>query len=145
MKHWLLCAMMAAGIGVAGGASAADPANPLVGDRWTFRPLIIVTPSVDNPDYQRMRGILASHHKAFEDRDMLLYTVENGEGERAGQPMTDAETTALLNALELDPHGELTTVLVGKDGGRKVQQTGPVDPMTIFDTIDRMPMRQAGD
>ncbi|QEL12912.1 DUF4174 domain-containing protein [Kushneria phosphatilytica] len=136
--------MMAAGMGAAGSAAAADPANPLIGDKWTFRPLIIVTPSVDNPDYQRMRGIIATRREAFEDRDMLLYTIENGEGERGGKPMTEAETTALLNALKLDPHGPLTTVLVGKDGGKKVQQTGFVDPMTIFDTIDRMPMRQAG-
>lgn len=43
----------------------------------------------------------------------------------------------------MNARGPLTTVLVGKDGGKKVQQEGFVDPRQLFDTIDNMPMRRA--
>ncbi|ARS54426.1 hypothetical protein B9G99_05305 [Kushneria konosiri] len=129
-----------------GGAQAGEinpAANPLLADKWQSRPLIMVTPSADNPDYERMRGIIETQRDAFNDREMVLYTVENGDGSKDGQALTEIETDALLDALGVNARGPLTTVLVGKDGGKKVQQEGFVDPRQLFDTIDNMPMRRA--
>ncbi|ART64703.1 hypothetical protein B9H00_09870 [Kushneria marisflavi] len=129
-----------------GGAQAGEinpAANPLLADKWQSRPLVVVTPSADNPDYERMRGIIETQRDAFNDREMVLYTVENGDGMKDGQALTKIETDAMLDALGLNARGPLTTVLVGKDGGKKVQQEGFVDPRQLFDTIDNMPMRRA--
>lgn len=147
MTHWIMPALLAAGLmSAASGAAAveADPAaNPLLSDQWRSRPLIMVTPSADNSDYERMRGIVETQRNAFNDRDMVLYTIENGTGMKEGQPLTENETRSMLAALGLSASGPLTAVLVGKDGGKKVQQEGFVDPRQLFDTIDRMPMRRA--
>ncbi|REC95167.1 DUF4174 domain-containing protein [Kushneria indalinina] len=145
MKHWLIPALLAAGL-TDGGAQAGESnpaANPLLADKWQSRPLVMVTPSTDNSDYERMRGIIETQRGAFNDREMVLYTVENGDGMKEGQPLTAAETGALLSSLDLNAHGPLTTVLIGKDGGKKVQQEGFVDPRQLFDTVDNMPMRRA--
>ncbi|WP_456268610.1 DUF4174 domain-containing protein [Kushneria sp. AK178] len=145
MKQWLMPALLAAAL-TGGGAQAGeiDPAaNPLLADKWQSRPLILVTPSADNSDYERMRGIVETQRDAFNDREMVLYTVEEGTGMKEDQALTEAETGALLHALGLSAQGPLTTVLVGKDGGKKVEQQGFVDPRQLFDTIDNMPMRRA--
>ncbi|MBW4517481.1 MAG: DUF4174 domain-containing protein [Timaviella obliquedivisa GSE-PSE-MK23-08B] len=38
--------------------------------------------------------------------------------------------------------GKFTVILVGKDGTEKQRSQTPIDPATIFRTIDAMPMRQ---
>ncbi|WP_048305933.1 DUF4174 domain-containing protein [Halomonas sp. PR-M31] len=125
-------------------AFAADnPANPLITDRGKFRPLILITPDIDNEDYIRMREQLQRHREEFDDRRMVLYSVEGGNGHRAGRPMTRFETEALFEALEVDPQGPMKVILVGYDGGKKMQLDGFVDPRQVFDIIDKMPMRQS--
>ncbi|MCM5705174.1 DUF4174 domain-containing protein [Larsenimonas salina] len=123
-------------------ALAASPANPLVSDQWRARPLVLVTPSAGNQGYQRMRRLISNQQTAFDERDMVLYTIENGIGQRNGAGMTTAETEAILEDLDVKPDGALTVILIGKDGGKKVQQTGFVNPDELFTTIDRMPMRR---
>ncbi|WP_245392763.1 DUF4174 domain-containing protein [Salinicola halimionae] len=121
-----------------------NPANPLITDKWNFRPLILVTPDAEQPAYRHLRQQLDETQDQFTDRDMLLYTVEGNSGTRHGQPMTPYETQALLEALGVSPDQGVTTILVGKDGGKKVQQQGDVELQDIYSTIDSMPMRQAG-
>ncbi|OLO02710.1 MULTISPECIES: DUF4174 domain-containing protein [Salinicola] len=150
MKRWLMTGALVAGAFLANGATAQadggnDPANPLITDKWNFRPLIVVTPDPGQPAYRHLRQQLDDTRNQFADRDMLLYTVEGDSGTRHGQPMTPYETRALLDALGVNPDQGVTTILVGKDGGKKVQLRGDVDLQEIYATIDRMPMRQAGD
>ncbi|MFC0267009.1 DUF4174 domain-containing protein [Kushneria aurantia] len=146
MTKWYSAVLLTAalvGIGNAGAADIDPAANPLLADQGRSRPLVIVTPDNERPDYQRMRGIVETSRGAFSDRDMVLYTVEAGAGRKEGQPLTDAETRALLAALGTSADGPLTTVLVGKDGGKKVEQQGFVDPRQVYDTIDNMALRRA--
>ncbi len=137
---WSLCLAMM--LLVTHAAAAENPANPLVTDRGLFRPLIIVAPNAADPELRRMQERLGARQAAFEEREMLLYTVAGDYGERAGKPMTDAEIRALLEALGIDSQGPMTVILVGKDGGKKMQLEGYVSPQQVFDIIDRMPMRQ---
>ncbi|KAA0017460.1 DUF4174 domain-containing protein [Salinicola corii] len=149
MKHWLMTGVLMAGASFATGASAQangnDPANPLITDKWNFRPLIVVTPDAGQPAYRHLRQQLDRTQAQFDDRDMLLYTIEGESGTRHGRPMTAYETKALLDAVDVSPEQGVTTILIGKDGGKKVQLQGEVDLQEIYATIDRMPMRQAGD
>ena len=156
MKRWLMAGALMAGAFLATNAVfAADdaarpdggknPANPLITDKWNFRPLVVVTPDAGQPAYRHLRQQLEETRGAFTDRDMLLYTVEGDSGTRHGQPMTPYETRALLEALGVSPDQGVTTILVGKDGGKKVQLRGDVDLEEIYATIDRMPMRRAAE
>ena len=143
VSRLLIATLLSLG-GLVGTTSAADnPANPLITDRGMFRPLILVAPSLDDADYQRMREALQRHREEFDDRQMVLYSVESGQGHRAGRPMTKFETRALLDALEVNPQGPMRVILVGYDGGKKMQLEGYVDPRRIFDIIDKMPIRRS--
>lgn len=134
---WLVWATLAGGV-----AAADNPANPLITDRGTFRPLILVAPSASHNAYQRMRAQLEQHRDAFDQRRMVLYTIAGAEGQRMGRAMTEFETRALLEAMDVAPHGALTVILIGLDGGKKMQLEGYVDPRQVFDIIDNMPLRQ---
>lgn len=136
---------MAAALAVAlpaAGAQGAD--NPLDAERWKTRPLVVAVPQETDPLLENVRSTLrqTAAREAFREREMVLYTVVRGRGERNGKPLDTAETAALLGALKLDPQGPAAFVLVGKDGGVKMRQDASVDLQAVFDEIDRMPMRQ---
>lgn len=124
-------------------AIAADR-NPLIPERWKTRPVVVVVPTRDAPLLRKVESALqqTATREAFIDRDMVLYTVANGEGRRNGVPLPAARTRALLEALHLDAAGPPTFLLVGKDGGVKMTETTDVDLDAVFAEIDRMPMRR---
>ena len=124
---------------------AASPTdNPLAAERWQSRPIVVVVPASDRALLRRVESALErpATRAAFVEREMVLYTVEAGQGRRNGLVMTREQTHDLLRALELNPDGPPTFVLVGKDGGVKLVKGNDVDLDQVFATIDRMPMRQ---
>ncbi|MEL6305474.1 MAG: DUF4174 domain-containing protein, partial [Bacteroidota bacterium] len=66
--------------------------------------------------------------EALTERDLILFEVK-----------ANAKT---LSKFSIKPDFE-GVLLIGKDGGLKFQAPFPVDPKTIFDRIDSMPMRRA--
>lgn len=125
-------------------AQAAPDHNPLVAERWKTRPVVVVVPRRDDAMLERVRSTLrqAPAREAFIEREMVLYTVVAGEGQRNEKPMQARQTRALLAALKLDAAGPPTFVLVGKDGGVKMTEGADVDLNAVFAEIDRMPMRR---
>lgn len=126
------------------GAALADD-NPLAAERWKTRPVVVVVPHAGDALLAQVRAALAepAMREGFRERDMALYTVVAGKGSRNDQPLEPARTRALLQALQLQAQGPATFVLVGKDGGVKLQQDASVDLRQVFAEVDRMPMRQS--
>lgn len=119
--------------------------NPLEGERWKTRPVVVVVPQDSDPLLAKVRTALGetAGREAFRERDMVLYTVVAGQGRRNEQPLEPARTAALLKALTLDAQGPAAFVLVGKDGGVKLREGAAVDLNEVFAEVDRMPMRQS--
>lgn len=120
---------------------AAD--DPLQAERWKTRPLVVLAASADDPLLTRVQAALqeSANREAFVERDMVLYTVIGQQGQRNGQPLDAIATKRLLLALDAG-NARPQVILVGKDGGKKVQQGADANLQAIFQTIDRMPMRQ---
>lgn len=118
--------------------------NPLEGERWKTRPVVVVVAQANDPLLARLRTALneTTQREAFREREMVLYTVVAGEGSRNDQPLGAAQTAALLKALQLEARGPSAFVLVGKDGGVKLREGASVDLQQVFAEVDRMPMRQ---
>lgn len=125
-------------------AAAATDANPLHAERWKTRPVVVVVPQADDPLLRKLQATLGAPagREAFREREMVLYTVVAGRGSRNGRALGAARTAAMLRALQLDPRGPASFVLVGKDGGVKMREGAGVDLQSVFAEIDRMPMRQ---
>lgn len=123
-------------------AQASD--DPLQAERWNTRPLIVLAASADDPLLVRVQAALRepANREAFVERDMVLYTVIGQQGQRNEQSLDAIATKRLLLALDAGS-ARPQVILVGKDGGKKIQQGADADLQAIFQTIDRMPMRQS--
>ena len=128
----------------AGGAWASGTSNPLLAERWQTRPLVVIAPNAQDPTLVSLRQALQepTNREAFVEREMVLYTVIGGVGSRNDQPLAEPATAGLLEALGVKSSGPGRVILVGKDGGKKMEQTGQVLPSELFALIDKMPMRQ---
>ncbi|NQD81158.1 DUF4174 domain-containing protein, partial [Pseudomonas sp. CrR14] len=118
--------------------------DPLQAERWKTRPLIVLAASADDPLLARVRQALQepANREAFVERDMVLYTVVGQHGSRNDQRLDSIATKRLLLALDAG-NNRPQVILVGKDGGKKIQEGADADLQAIFNTIDRMPMRQS--
>ncbi len=127
-----------------GGAWASEPDNPLLAERWQTRPLVVIAANAEDPTLTSITQALQepANREAFIEREMVLYTVIGGIGRRNDQPLPEAATAAMLSALGVTPSGPGKVILVGKDGGKKMEQAGQVVPSELFALIDKMPMRQ---
>jgi hypothetical protein len=134
---------LAAAAATAAAVAAANP-DPLASERWKTRPVVVVVPTAGAPLLRKVESALqqTATREAFIDREMVLYTVVAGRGQRNRKNLEPAQTRALLGALALDAAGPPTFVLVGKDGGVKMRQGPDVDLQAVFAEIDRMPMRR---
>jgi hypothetical protein len=128
----------------AGPTLAADSDAPLAQERGKTRPLIIIAPSSVDPALVSLKKALQepANREAFAQRNMVLYTVVNTIGERNGKTMDAQATMALIRELKLGAGVQTKVILVGKDGEKKIEKSGAVDPKEIFATIDQMPMRE---
>jgi hypothetical protein len=140
--HTLLAASLA--LLASGSLHASETSNPLVAERWQSRPLVVIAPHADDPLLTELRRALQqpSNREAFIEREMVLYTVVDGVGARNDQPLDGAQTAGLLKALGVKSAAPARVILVGKDGGKKMEQTEQVVPAELFALIDKMPMRQ---
>ncbi|MFK7698142.1 DUF4174 domain-containing protein [Pseudomonas caspiana] len=129
---------------MAGSPVMADSSNPLDAERWQSRPLIVVAPHASDASWLQFQQDLMkpANREAFIEREMVLYTVVDGVGKRNDQALDPQATSALLGTLGVKPGGPTRLLLVGKDGGTKIDQQAPLDISAIFTTIDKMPMRQ---
>ena len=123
----------------------AAEANPLVAEQWRTRPLVVVAPSARHPLLTGLQAQLrqASVRSAFQERDMVLFTVIGGQGRRDGQPLSAEQTGGLLQALNLTASSPATALLIGKDGSTKLTEQGNhLALASVFALVDTMPMRQ---
>lgn len=102
--------------------------------RWKHRPLLIFAPSPDDERYRDQIEKFQGRSREIEDREMVLLHIfeQDGNGE---------ETQALRDRYGVR-NGEFLVVLVGKDGGTKLDASEPLNPAEVFDLIDAMPMRR---
>jgi hypothetical protein len=117
--------------------------NPLLAERDRSRPVVLVAPDPRDPvavEFAR-RCAEPATRAAFADRQITVFTVLGGRGERDGMALAAAQTAALLAALRLQADGPATMVLIGKDGGIKLRRRS-LAVQEIIATIDTMPMRR---
>lgn len=130
-------------VGMATKLPAAE--NPLVAERWQSRPLIAVVPAQDSALLRRLQAQLRvpEMQEGFREREMVLFVIVAGQGQRQGQAMTEAQTRSLMAALGIAADGRSEVLLVGKDGGIKLREAGEeLSLEAIFTLIDGMPMRR---
>ncbi len=110
--------------------------------RWKNRVLLLFAPDSSHAEYITAQRQLEKHNAGVKERDLIIFSLlKDGESYR-GEKALDAEFVTTLWETFSPKTNELTIVLIGKDGGEKLRQTGKMDLEEIFRRIDAMPMRR---
>ena len=118
-------------------------AQGLDGYKWKNRVLLLFDRSNETQALISQLNRFTSLKAKCSERDLTLLILTN----RAvffddATEVDKLDTNIIRNELDI-PENFKGVVLVGKDGGKKFQGKFEVNPQTIFDLIDSMPMRRA--
>ena len=132
-------------------AHAGCPAKPttLGAMRGCYRPLLVLAPSAEDPRVRQQQHLLDEAADDLMDRNVLYVPVPAATADAHWQPPLDAPYAML-------PAGELAglrkrfhatadgfaVLLLGEDGGVKLQSRKPVSVDRLNSLIDTMPTRK---
>lgn len=125
-------------------ATGATAANPLDHERWRTRPIVLVVPAANHPLLVQVKSALRNNavRAEFDEREMVLFTVIDGQGHREDRPLSREETRLLLDELGTSAEGPAIAFLVGKDGSVKLTERRELLLEAVFSVVDAMPMRR---
>ncbi len=110
--------------------------------QWENRLLMVFAPSAQHAGYQNLTRELEGQTDEIIDRDLLVFHVfEIGKSRISETVISKRAAESLQRRFSIAP-GQITVVLIGKDGGEKLRRETTVDLNEIFSLIDSMPMRQ---
>jgi hypothetical protein len=110
--------------------------------QWKNRLLFVFAPHRDHPMFDSLHNSLAAQKSEVAERDLVVFTILE-----SGQSSMNAKLLASETALSLRKRynvnqGEFAVILVGKDGGIKLNRQNETRLEEIFALIDAMPMRR---
>ena len=126
------------------GASQGDLEGPVDLSRyqWKNRLLFVIAPTRDEPSFDTLHRTLAARGADLADRDLVVFElVESGLSTKDGEPLDPAKARLLRDRFGV-PLGAFSVILVGKDGGVKLDRRDQTGLEEILALIDSMPMRQ---
>lgn len=110
--------------------------------KWRNRILLFSAPSLSHEAFKNQWDIFKNQSKKLEDRNLLLFALIKGRiYDKDLKAVSNYDVSALRKKYGL-PSSYEGLVLIGKDGGAKTKKNYPVEPQSIYETIDQMPMRQ---
>ena len=130
--------------------TAACPAQPatLRAMHGCYRALLVFAPALDSPQLVEQFNQLKPNAVAMRSRK-LLYVPIVPEGHNQPIPTTrvptarlsEDELAAVHHRFKVEP-GDFLVILIGEDGGQKLDSKTPVTMDQLDHLIDSMPMRQ---
>jgi Domain of unknown function (DUF4174) len=125
-----------------GAATLLAPGAHAMNDyQWKKRPIVIFSPSENDARLIRQRAIINGNRTSFLDREVVVVYVVGSSMTHdlgAGPGMSGSALRSRFRVSE----GSFRVLLVGKDGGVKLDSPQPVSASDVFNEIDRMPMRR---
>jgi hypothetical protein len=109
-------------------------AQTLRANRAKKRILLVGTPTVDAPELMQQKKLLATAGPQLRERDFVVLQLVYSQ-------LSDADRQYWTQELKQSFTG-FSVVLIGKDGGVKLNQLQPLAPADLFGTVDKMPMRK---
>ena len=110
--------------------------------KWKNRLLFLFSPTRSHPLFDTLQKSLADRQPGVADRDLVIFEILESGSSRINTENMDPQTAqSLRERFEVSP-GQFTVILVGKDGGTKMNRNEETQLVDIFGLIDSMPMRQ---
>jgi hypothetical protein len=130
MKTPLLCTMLALALPLGAAAASIDDYA------WHNRLLIVFANDGSSPQLARQRALVADARAGYAERDLLPVEVVGNEVRGA------SDSADVLRHRYGIARDTFRVLLIGKDGGVKIDSREPLDAQRVFGTVDTMPMRR---
>ena len=116
--------------------------NPLEKHKWKERVLIVTASSPSNVGYKRQDQLLTKGKKGMKDRELVIYRLyaDHWLGPK-NTALSNDEAQIIYKKYDINSD-TFSVVLIGKDGGVKMNKNDIVSTRELFQLIDSMPMRQ---
>ncbi|SKB53651.1 protein of unknown function [Salegentibacter holothuriorum] len=116
-------------------------AQDLSKHQWKDR-LVLIIAQEKNKKFQQQLTELQKHQQSLKERKLVIYQII------AEKYSTGLAEENWKNSIELfqkykEEKSDFRVLLIGLDGGEKLDQTKILSAEKLFNTIDSMPMRQA--
>ena len=110
--------------------------------QWKNRLLFLFSPNRSHPLFDALQKSLATEHAEVADRDLVTFEIiESGVSRMDTKELDPGVAQSLRDKFEV-PSGLFAIILVGKDGGVKLNRQEQTRLEDIFALIDSMPMRR---
>lgn len=121
--------------------STVGTAQDLDTYQWKNRIILLKESDMESDWLKAQIKRLQSDMGELNERQLLVFIVSNESVYDIERNTVDLDAQTLIQQFDLDAFSGL--VLVGKDGGVKMKEDFIVNPKTIFELVDSMPMRKA--
>jgi hypothetical protein len=109
---------------------------------WKNRLLFIFAPNRSHPRLDALHRALSAQAAQVSDRDLVIFEILESGPSRVDTAVIDSETARVLRERFNPARVDFKVVLVGKDGGVKLDRSDQTNLKDIFALIDAMPMRR---
>lgn len=110
--------------------------------QWENRVLLIFAEDSGSDMYQSQIDSLHSHREGLIDRDLVIFSIFDQECSTMDGKIIDDKSSEKIENDYSDQKEIYSVFLIGKDGGVKLHKNQLLNVDELFNTIDRMPMRQ---
>ncbi|MEE4600953.1 MAG: DUF4174 domain-containing protein [Desulfobacteraceae bacterium] len=109
--------------------------------RWKNRLLFLFAPNRSHPLFDVLQKSIATQQAEVADRDLVIFEIlESGTSRLDTSDLDPQVAQSLRDKFDVSP-GRFAVILVGKDGGTKLNRQEQTQLEDIFALIDAMPMR----
>jgi len=108
---------------------------------WKNRLLFLFAPNRSHPLFDVLQKSIATQQAEVADRDLVIFEIlESGTSRLDTSDLDPQVAQSLRDKFDVSP-GRFAVILVGKDGGTKLNRQEQTQLEDIFALIDAMPMR----
>jgi hypothetical protein len=142
LKLILLAMMTAAVLSIGGSRNVLASSLDLSQFQWKNRLLFLFSPKRDHPFFDILHKSLTSRQAEVADRDLVIFEILESGPSSINTNSLDPQTAQSLRDKFDIARSEFTVILIGKDGGIKLNRQDQTRLEDVFALIDAMPMRQ---
>jgi hypothetical protein len=110
--------------------------------QWKNRLLFLFAPNRNHPMFDSLHDSLSAQKAEVADRDLVILEILESEPSSMNSKPLASETALSLRKRYKVNQGEFAVLLIGKDGGIKLNRQNETRLEDIFALIDTMPMRR---
>ncbi|SLJ94714.1 DUF4174 domain-containing protein [Salegentibacter salarius] len=116
-------------------------AQDLSKHQWEDR-LVLIIAEEENETFQQQLTELQKHQQGLKERKLVIYQILPEKYTTGFEEENWKTSSELFQKYKAEKSG-FRIILIGLDGGEKLDQTEVLSVEKLFNTIDSMPMRQA--